>query len=180
MTPPMLSVYTPTYRRPFLLELCKASVANQSVRVEHVIIEDTVGLGIGGMYGAIREHVGEVHGEYVRVLSDDNILVDAYFAAELGALVWTFEVHPDVVVWFGQIGQTLQPAVWGHEPEKTKIDLSCFAVRRDVWVENADKWGQNYCGDFDFIRHLWDEGCSFAWWPRLVFQAVKISQGAPE
>ena len=178
MTPPMLSVYTPTYRRPFLLELCKASVANQSVRVEHVIIEDTVGLGIGGMYGAIREHVGEVHGEYVMVLSDDNILVDGRFAERLEKIA-VDHLYPDVILFRGQIEQTLQPAAWACEPEITKIDLSCFAVQREVWVENADKWGQHYCGDFDFIHALWQE-YEFCWWDHLAFMAVKISGGEPE
>lgn len=175
-----LSVYTPTYRRPFLLELCKASVAGQSVPVEHVIVEDTVGLGIDGMYADIRNHVGLVHGDYVMVLSDDNILVDATFAAELEAFVWSQDEQPDVVVFKGQTGPTLQPSAWGGEPIEGMIDLSCFAVRRDVWVEYADRWGQRYEGDFDFIHALWADGHRFAWWDRVVFQALKISNGAPE
>jgi hypothetical protein len=174
-----LTVYTPTYKRPHMLELCKTSVANQTVPVEHVIVPDEVGLGIGGMYQDIRNHTGQVHGDYVMVLSDDNILVDQNFAGDLQDLVVGFDEQPDVVVFKGQTGGTVQPAHWG-EPVLTMIDLSCFAVIRDLWVEYADRWGDRYEGDFDFIRALWDDGHLFAWWPRLVFQALQISQGRPE
>jgi hypothetical protein len=172
-----LSVYTPTYRRPFLLELCKASVKGQSVPVEHIIVRDDIGLGIGGMYADLRNHAHLPTGEYVMVLSDDNVLVDADFAKYLEELVR--EHKPDVVVFQGQIGTTLQPAWWG-EPRETMIDLSCFAVRRDLWVAYADRWGARYEGDYDFIRALWDDGHEFCWWRRLAFQALKISRGAAE
>lgn len=175
-----MAVYTPTYRRPFLLELCKTSVENQSVPVYHMIVDDEIGLGIGGMYADIRNHAEFVEGEYVMVLSDDNILVDAHFAAELETLVWGLDEKPDVVVFKGQTGPTLQPASWGGEPVLTKIDLSCFAVRRDLWVEYSDRWGEHYAGDFDFIHALYEDGHLFAWWDRFVFQAIKISKGAAE
>lgn len=175
---PFLTVYTPTFRRPFFLELCKASVAQQW-RTEHVIVEDHVGLGIDGMYGDIRNHVDKVHGEYVLVLSDDNVLVDPVFAAELETYV-RVQQWPDVVVFKGRIDTTTQPAAWCCEPIETMIDLSCFAVRREVWVAYAESWGRRYEGDFDFIHRLWADGCVFAWWDRLVFQALKISRGAAQ
>jgi hypothetical protein len=173
-----LSVYTPTYKRPFLLELCKASVENQSLPTQHVIVPDLEGVGIGGMYARIRDHVDEVHGDYVMVLSDDNILVDGQFAERLWGVAAANE-FPDVILFKGQLGPTVQPAAWACEPIETKIDLSCFAVKREVWVENADKWGQRYCGDFDFIHHLWGSH-DFCWWDHLAFMAVKISGGEPE
>lgn len=173
-----LSVYTPTYKRPFLLELCKASVAHQSVPVEHVIVEDTVGLGVDGMYRDLRNHAHKVTGKYVMVLSDDNILSDANFAADLERVTWEND-GPPVVVFQGQCGPTLQPAHWG-EPVETKIDLSNFAVEREVWQSHSHCWGERYAGDFDFIRALWDEDFEFMWWPRLAYQTLKISQGQPE
>ena len=173
-----LTVYTPTYRRPFLLELCRASVANQSVRCEHVIIPDRDGIGIAEMYRRIQQYTDLVHGDYVMVLSDDNILVDGQFAERLERVA-ADNGFPDVILFKGQTGGTLQPAAWACEPVETMIDLSCFAVRRSVWVENADKWGQRYCGDFDFIHHLW-LGHECCWWDHLAFMAVKISGGEPE
>ena len=166
-----LSIYTPTFRRPFLLELCKASVAAQSAPVEHVVVEDKVGVGV---YRMIRDHVGEVHGEYVMVLSDDNVLVDGEFAADLATEAFEADL-PDVVMFKGQIASTLQPAAWACEPIATMVDLSCFAVRRDVWLAHAADWGDRYLGDFDFIHSLWTAGCRFYWWDRLVFRALQVT-----
>ena len=175
-----LSVYTPTYRRPFLLALCKTSVAAQTLACEHVIVEDKVGIGIAGVYAAVPDHAHKVTGEYVMVLSDDNILADADFAADLATIAWDNDL-PDVIVFKGQIETTTQPAAWCCEPIETMIDLSCFAVRREVWQDNARAWGHRYEGDFDFIHHLWaEEGYRFHWWDRLGFQALRISRGAPE
>ncbi len=172
-----LSIYTPTFRRPYQLGLCKASVEGQSSPVEHVIVEDTVGLGVDGMFADIPNHAHKVTGQYVMVLSDDNILVDPHFAADLELQA---DGDPDVVVFKGQIMGTTQPAAWCCEPIETMIDLSCFAVRRDIWQKHAHDWGHRYEGDFDFIHALWAARYRFHWWDRLVFQALQISRGAAE
>lgn len=174
-----LSVYTPTYGRPVMLEQCQTSVRAQTVPVDHVIVHDYIGLGIDGMYAAIPEHAHIPTGEYVMVLSDDNVLVDDTFAEELERVAES-EGMPDVIVFRGQIESSLQPLVWRDEPQLFRIDLSCFAVRRDVWVRHAMDWGHSYTGDFDFIHTLWDEGYRFVWWDRLAFRALQISRGAKE
>jgi hypothetical protein len=175
-----LSIYTPTYKRPFLLALCKASVQAQSVPVEHVIVSDEVGLGVDGMYADLPNHAHKPTGDYVMVLSDDNILNDGQFACDLERMVYELDEKPDVVVWKGVTGSTVQPASWGGEPVETMIDLSCFAVRRELWQEYADRWGHRYEGDFDFIHALYTDGHLFAWWDRMGFRALQISQGRPE
>lgn len=176
---PFLSIYTPTYKRPGLLKQCKASVAAQVAPVEHVIAEDTVGIGIDGVYARMPDHASLVHGEYVMVLSDDNVLTDTHFASDLKEIV-RHNDHPDVVVFKGEIGSSVQPIVWHDEPQIERIDLSCFAVARDVWQQHADLWGHRYEGDFDFIHGLWDLGYRFFWWDRRVFRALQISRGAAE
>lgn len=174
-----LSVYTPTYQRPRMLAQCKASVKAQTVPVEHIIVRDDVGIGIDGVYAAMPEHAHMVTGDYVMVLSDDNVLIDRSFAADLEQIVIDAD-WPDVVLFKGQVGESLQPLVWNGEPELFRIDLSCFAVALDVWQAHADKWGHRYEGDFDFIHALWERGYRFYWWDRLVFRALQISRGAPE
>lgn len=176
---PFLSVYTPTFRRPRLLAECCSSVDAQTRFVDHVIVPDEIGVGIGGMYRLIREHAHRPVGRYVQVLSDDNVLVDDRVAEELEREAIAHDL-PDVVMVRGDINGTRQPVNWNTEPVLTKIDLSCFIVRRDVWVANADRWGERYEGDFDFIHHLWVSGFRFHWWDRLVFRALQISYGRPE
>ena len=59
-----LTIYTPTYRRPLLLAECRASVAAQSdPDYQHLIIEDTVGVGVEGMFLAVRDNVGLIDGD---------------------------------------------------------------------------------------------------------------------
>src|SRR5689334_11810505 len=107
---PFLSVYTPTYKRPGFLALCQASVAMQTEPCEHVIVHDEVGIGIDGMFAAIKEHAHLVTGEYVLVLSDDNFLVDPDVVADLKAFAQAND-WPSVVIWKGQIGDSVQPLV---------------------------------------------------------------------
>lgn len=162
-----------------MLAECKASVAKQVPRVEHVIVEDHIGIGIDGMYADIRNHADKPTGDYVMVLSDDNVLADAQFASGLEAQARAYD-WPDVIVFKGDLLGCVQPASWGGEPQITKIDLSCFAVLRPLWTRHAADWGERYEGDFDFIHTLWRAGYRFHWWDRLAFRATRISNGAPE
>lgn len=175
----MLSIYTPTFQRPGLLADCIASVEAQTVPVEHVIVHDHVGLGVGGMFADIPNHAHRVTGDLVMVLSDDNLLVDSQVAEDL-LRVWDGHGCPDVVMFKGSIGQCVQPVAWEQEPVECQVDLSCFAVERQVWQEHAGDWGHRYEGDFDFIHSLWTAGYTFFWWNRLCFMAQVISRGQPE
>lgn len=174
-----LSIYTPTYRRPGLLADCVASVEEQTVPVEHVIVHDHVGLGVGGMFADIPNHADRVTGDLVMVLSDDNVLTDRHVAEDL-LNAWEGQERPDVMMFKGSIGSCIQPLVWAQEPVVERVDLSCFAVRRKVWQAHAADWGHRYEGDFDFIHALWDAGYRFYWWNRLCFAAQVVSRGQPE
>lgn len=174
-----LSVYTPTYKRPRMLGLCCESVASQTRPVEHVIVPDLEGLGVAGMFADIPNHAHRVTGDYVMVLSDDNVLADNQFSLGLEAEAAAND-YPDVIVFKGDILGTIQPVSWGGEPVETKIDLSCFAVKREIWQRHAADWGHRYCGDFDFIHKLWENQYRFHWWDRVGFRALKISRGVPE
>lgn len=174
-----LSIYTPTYQRPQLLERCMESVANQTMPCQHVIVEDKVGLGVGGMYREIQNHAHEVHGDYVLVLSDDNCLYDEYAVADLFYHIES-EGRPDVAIWEGSLQGIRVPKLWYCRPQIACIDLSNFIVRREVWQKHADDWPDSYEGDYHFIAKLWDTGYRFSWFHRLGYFAVKISKGAPE
>lgn len=174
-----LSIYTPTFQRPGLLADCVASVEAQIVPVQHVIVHDEVGLGVDGMFADIANHAHEVAGDLVMVLSDDNVLTDPHVAEDLLS-VWEEQERPDVVMFKGSIGACIQPLAWEREPVECQVDLSCFAVEREVWLRHAGDWGHRYEGDFDFIHKLWELRYRFYWWNRLCFIAQQISQGQPE
>jgi glycosyltransferase involved in cell wall biosynthesis len=173
-----LSIYVPTYKRPRMLERCLASIFAQSDKdFEVVLVRDEIGIGIDGMYADIPNHLNEVHGEYVFVLSDDNLITDADFVSNLKQVARSCEL--DVIVFKNKIVGTL-PDIWNAAPQEGHIDLSCFAVKADVWKANADKWGKCYAGDYHFIRSLWDQGFNFCWWNVTPIMAMQISRGAPE
>ena len=102
-----LSVYTPTFRRPTLLAQCRASVLSQTEPVQHVIVHDDVGIGIDGDAPATsRTTPQKCTGEYVMVLSDDNVLLDEHFACGRSTRTHRSErttTAPDVVMFKGLI-----------------------------------------------------------------------------
>jgi hypothetical protein len=173
-----LSVYVPTYKRPVMLAKCLASIDAQTDKdLEIVLIRDEIGIGIDGMYADIQNHLDQVNGDYVFVLSDDNLITDSEFVSELKAIAQSY--NPDVIVFKNKIIGTL-PDIWNAAPQEGHIDLSCFAVKADIWKANADKWGKCYAGDYHFIRALWDQGHSFYWWDKTPIMAMRISRGAAE
>lgn len=174
-----LTIYTPTYRRPRFLAACKESVAAQSDRdYQHLVIEDRVGVGVEGMFLAVRDNVGLIEGQYVYMLQDDDVLVDRDFVRELKRFVWEHNDPPVVIVRNKKHG--LQPRRWRQAPQLGSIDLGSYVVRADVFCRHADQFGARYEGDYDFIRFLWDRRYTFAWWDRLVAEAQQVGMGRPE
>ena len=176
-----LTIYTPTYKRPKALAVCVESVLTQHKgwHVQHLIVPDEVGLGIDGMYADIINHVDEVKGDYVLVLSDDDMLCNDKFVSNLLDFTKDNE-KPEVIIIKAIKEGRILPSIWNAKPQCGYIDLSCFIVRSDIWKVNADKWGKRYEGDFDFINSLWEQGYQFNWMDVVAVKAQRISRGQPE
>lgn len=176
---PLLTIYTPTYRRPQLLARCQASVAAQTDQdIQHLIIRDEVGLGVGGMFAAMPSHMADVAGEWVYVLSDDDYLTDPQVVAEFRAFA---EAHPaaEIIMCRQLIGGVRYPRTWMAPPELGAVSLSCWFVRRAVFARIP--YGCRYEGDFDFIAAVWAAGLPIAWWDRVVCDAPHgWGRGEPE
>lgn len=180
MFEPLITFYTPTYRRPKALTKNVASVRAQSfARWEHVIIPDQIGIGIAGVFAAIQENLDKLHGRYVYILQDDDYLASADAVKELWSFVFNNCYPPVIICKNTKDGRTL-PDQWQKRPELGHIDLGSYIVRRDVFEANADKFGQRYEGDFDFINALWLQGVPFAWWDFLLAEASQVGKGKPE
>jgi len=152
---PFLTFYTPTFRRPKQLAACLASVAAQTAveRIEHIVVVDHIGLGIDGMYARIPSYVDAVHGRYVHVLADDDVLVDPEGVATVEAFA-NLMGHPEVILvraLKGELELPLNP-VW--PPQLGRIDLGCLIVRADIWKQHVTAYGQRYEGDYDFAAAL--------------------------
>lgn len=178
---PFVTFYTPTYNRPNLLYRCERSVRQQLDQdLQHLIIEDFVGIGIVEMFRQVSWHAARVQGMYVYMLQDDDALLDERVVGDFKEFVG--RKWPPVVICKVHIGRREFPpdAVWEQEPQIRKIDMGSYFVRADVWKRHACDFGQRYEGDFDFIYKLWEDGYDFAWWKRVVAFKQAIGKGLPE
>jgi hypothetical protein len=175
-----LTIYTPTYRRPISLQRCIMSVAAQSERdYQHLVIEDTVGLGVDGMFRDVPNHHAAIEGEYVYFLCDDDVLADSHVVRDMRAFIEAND-RPDVVMAYATIGPLMfpYPQCWQAEPKEGFVTLANWAVRAEVW--RAVPYGNRYEGDYEFIAECWRRGYRFAWWDRLICRAPGWNRGAPE
>ena len=176
---PFLSIVTRcSPGREELLERNKRSVAAQTdPDLEQVFIEGADGLLDANISLAAAGPV--LKGRYVYILDDDDYLCDPNFVAEAKKAA---KDDPDVIVvrmrrlHFG--GEVLPDgANWRGPPVLGKIGSPCFLARREVWQEHITSFGKALCGDFYFIRKLWDIGCSFYWLDRVAAEVDRGSEG---
>lgn len=159
-----LTVLTPTYKRPIGLRMCRASVGAQhdAGDIQHLIIPDEEGKGVGGMYRDLPLANDQIEGEWVYVLSDDDVFVYPR-VLDLIRHVETHAPEADVImVKMFCNGRVLPwPQCWEAPPQMGGVTLSNWIVRRDVHI--AHPFGQRYEGDFDQIASMWAAGLTFAW-----------------
>jgi hypothetical protein len=178
---PFITFYTPTYRRPQALARCLASVAGQTVvdAIEHIVIPDHVGLGVGGMYKRVARYAKAVHGRYVHLLADDDILVSPTVVEELRQFTRAND-DPEMVIVKSQKDR-VYPFGQPWPPVCGLIDLGCLVARLDVWQRHAQAYGHpgRYEGDFDFANAVLAAG-HHAEFCDVLFVAGAVSRGAEE
>jgi hypothetical protein len=178
---PFLSLYTPTFRRPRGLTSCLASVAAQTAvdDIEHLVIPDYVGVGVDGMYARVPFYAHALHGQYVHLLADDDVLAGPHVVAELMQRATTGG-FPSVLVVSAVKGNLKLPLDNAGPPVCGRIDLGCLIVRRDIWLQHVGDYGKCYEGDFWFAKALWDAGHRFVYATDITFLHGAVSRGAAE
>jgi hypothetical protein len=177
---PFLSLYTATYKRPQQLARCLASVAGQTLvnEIEHIVIPDHVGLGIGGMYQRVKDYIHAVHGEYVHFLADDDVLADPGVVEVVKQAAEQNDYPPMLIVRAVKGGLMLPfGQVW--PPVCGQIDLGCLIARADVWKAHAHRYGNRYEGDFDFADAVAQSGHG-AVFVDVLFLVGGVNRGAAE
>ena len=95
LSQPFLSILTTTYKRPRMLEICKASVQEQTdPDFQHYVWEDKIGVGIEGQYGYYPQIGEHLTGKYILVLNDDDVLADLDLIAGLKRIIATLGQEP--------------------------------------------------------------------------------------
>jgi hypothetical protein len=177
---PLLTILTPTFRRPTLLAACLASVGRQTRAdlVEHLVIVDHVGRGIAGMYQQIPTYRDAVHGAYVYLLADDDQLVSPTALEALAARL--ADEAPPALVCYTTKGAATWPSRLTGPPVLGQFDLGCLLTRRDVWQAHCHLYGACYEGDFFFASAVHQAtGADWGTWPYL-FSRGGVMRGAPE
>lgn len=175
-----LTVYTPTFRRPQMLARCHQSVLMQTdLDLQHVVVEDTVGIGVAGVFRDIPNHHEHIKGDYVYFLSDDDVLADPDVVSDLKVFAQSHD-YPDVIMARASIGPYLFPLAmcWEAEPRESGVTLANWIVRQEVW--KSVPYGVRYEGDYDHIAECWRRGFRFAWWDRRICRAEGWGRGRPE
>jgi hypothetical protein len=130
------------------------------------------------MFGAIPRYASAVHGEYVHVLADDDVLAAPDVVARLLEFAaWTH--RPPLIVAQVDKGGRLYPHEPAWPPRLGAIDLGCLVTRADVWHQHVASYGRRYEGDFDFASALAASGHSAMVWHGVLLRGA-VMRGASE
>jgi glycosyltransferase involved in cell wall biosynthesis len=176
---PFLTIITRSFRRPNSLARCVQSVARQTdPDAEQIILYDTIGHGVGQSYLNLRHLTPQ--GEYVFLLDDDDYLIDTGFVAALRQCALA-NAMPDVIYALMDHCGTMLPD-WDDGLKRGNIACSCYVVRRDVWLEHASDFIDDYSADFYFIEaiHKCPRQHSAAHLDRIASRSERMSNGQPE
>lgn len=171
-----LTILTRSFRRPECLARCVDSVARQTdPDVEQIILHDPIGRGVGQSYLDLRYLWPR--GDYVYLLDDDDYLIDPDFVAALKR----HTEHSDVIF----VGMDIKGRVlpdWSEGLRRGNIAVSCFVVRREVWMEHARDLLDDYSADFYLIEAIMKcaRGHTHSELGRVVVRADRISNGRAE
>jgi glycosyltransferase involved in cell wall biosynthesis len=186
---PFLSIVTRCYKRPIALRRNIISVASQTSRDwEQIFIVDDVGQGLLWANKSLYYNRHRVHGNYVLILDDDDCLAHDKVVANLRDLVQSYieEPPPDIImIKMDQILRVLpDELVWGKHPIFGHIGSCCFVVRRDIWNDNIELFGQPNGGDFSFIGALFAQaesgGWRIYWHDEVCTKVQRVGYGKPE
>lgn len=174
---PFLTIITRSFKRPESLARCVKSVACQTdPDVEQIIAHDPVGRGVEASYLDMRYHLPR--GEYVFILDDDDYLIDPGFVA---ALKQAAHDRPDVIYVKMDVSGTIMPT-WSDGLHCGQIAVSCFVVKREVWLEHVMDFIGDYSSDFHFIHaiHTCARQHSESHLDMIASQVGQVSHGKPE
>lgn len=181
MVSPFLTFYTPSYKRPRQLSACMTSVGMQTAvaDIEQIIIADHVGVGVDGMFARVPAYADAVHGRYVHILADDDVLAGPSVVYDLQRIAEA-ENYPPVIIVSATKGHLTLPLESYGPPVCGRIDLGCLVIRADVWKQHVTDYRACYEGDFFMADALWKAGHRFVYAPELLFLRGAVSRGAAE
>jgi len=114
------------------------------------------------------------------ILDDDDMLIDPNFVKIFSKAVKRNVL--EIVFFRGMVkGQGIfpRPEVWKKAPIFASIASFCFAVRRDVWMDNIYEFGEptlaGLGGDFSFISLCYKKTKNHLWIDSVFAQTQKMA-----
>lgn len=184
---PFLTIITRKYKRPMGLVNNMLSINLQTDnRWEQIFIEDSVGYGMlaANQSFALPEVVEQIKGKYVYLLDDDDFLRRPDFVHSLAMI--TINGAIDLIMFRmlihggpnGDLYPT--PETWMKDPVIAHVGGSCFAVRTKVWKDHISQFGYPRCGDFEFLKSIWNTNPSREWIDKIFAETSQIGRGRSE
>jgi len=177
-----LTIVTRCCKRPRMLTSNIESVLSQTDQdVEQIFIVDYDQAGVPRANASLAQNKNRVSGDYVYILDDDTRLEDKGFVAKIRC---SAETDPDVIMVKSRRPQFSphilpKPFVWNC-PERlalTSTNCLCYIVKRQVWLEHIEAFGESAAGDWHFLKAVRDSGASFAWLDEIVAETQQLGRG---
>ena len=154
---PFLSIITRCNNRPLGLYRNIESLAMQTCTdYEQVFGWDGQNRGVSWANDQLRVIGRRVRGDYVMVLDDDDMLNSPDAIATIREAAHD---APAMILWRMDHGDALgilpDDETWQQDPRQGHIGMSCWAVRRDVWMANLHEWRPRYEADYLWLAAVW-------------------------
>jgi hypothetical protein len=141
-------------------------------------MQDAYGVGIAATYERLAEY--EPEGDWQWLLDDDDLCVYPQLVEDLQQID---RLNVDVVMAkMERDGHVLPDKfTWHRPPQLGHICVSCFIVRRDVWMNYRHAFAPGeYASDFNFIHAVFQGKTSVYWLDKVIAKTQRISKGKPE
>ena len=164
-----------------------ASASYQSCTdFDHVIMVDTVGIGVPRANKLFAANMDRVKGEYVLVLDDDDMFSERTAIQTLKLVVDLSDPLPGMVIFQcdhgGGLGVLPHKAVFDNEtkPGHSGIGTCSYITRRDVFEATIESFGQKLGGDFLFFNAAFGICECVIYLEEQLTRVQRISNGKPE
>jgi hypothetical protein len=181
---PFLSIITRHMpgRKEFLL-LNRASLWLQTDQdFEQIVMEDDQGRGWEYVQQMLIEASSRVKGDYVMILDDDDVMINALGVELLRVAV---DDNPAGVIfktWHNEMGVLPENGYWQRQPESGHIGSCSFILRRDIFNDYIKRQPPgHYASDFDLIASVYrDHPKEMCWLDKLMCWVIRQSRGRPD
>ena len=176
---PFLTILTRTYRRPAGLVALMRTIQRQTLAhsIEHIIIPDYIGVAPNdAVYGVLPMYTSAIHGEYVHVLGDDDILKSEFSVEHLRDDIREAG-NPVYQVVNCYKGEQTYPKAW--PPKEGDIDLCNLVIRADVFEAMMSRYAKGYKCDWGAFNVL-TEIAGLQPLSALIYATGRVGGGRPE